>query len=104
MSHHRCCQAVALVYPRTKSGLRQACPHPQRAADLTFVLSGQRGWVKAVIKAASENGMKGIIKYSDLPLVSTDYAIPTSPPSLRRPLYSMGDKAVKILAWYDKSG
>ena len=26
------------------------------------------------MKEAAENGMKGIIKYSDLPLVSTDYA------------------------------
>ena len=30
--------------------------------------------VNALLKASSENGMKGIIKYCDLPLVSSDHA------------------------------
>ena len=46
------------------------------AVDLTFGTSKGPSVedVKAVMKQASENGMKGIIKYSDLPLVSTDFA------------------------------
>ena len=47
-----------------------------------------------------ENGMKGIIKYSDLPLVSTDYAGTNESTIFDADLtYAMGDKAVKILAW-----
>ena len=46
--------------------------------------------------------MKGIIKYSDLPLVSTDYAGTNESTIFDADLtYAMGDKAVKILAWYD---
>ena len=59
------------------TGFAMRVPTPNvSAVDLTFGPSRATSVdeVKAVMKAASENGMKGIIKYSDLPLVSTDYA------------------------------
>ena len=76
----------------------------KRQVDLTFGPSRAANVddIKAAIKSASENGMKGIIKYSDLPLVSTDYAGTNESTIFDADLtYAMGDKAVKILAWYD---
>ncbi len=101
-------QAVALVYPEVKgklTGFAMRVPTPNvSAVDLTFGTSKGPSVddVKAVMKSASENGMKGIIKYSDLPLVSTDYAGTNESSIFDADLtYAMGDKAVKILAWYD---
>ena len=101
-------KAVALVYPEVKgklTGFAMRVPTPNvSAVDLTFGPSRPTSVdeVKAVLKAASENGMKGIIKYSDLPLVSTDYAGTNESTIFDADLtYAMGDKAVKILAWYD---
>ena len=65
-------KAVALVYPEVKgklTGFAMRVPTPNvSAVDLTFGPSRATSVdeVKAVIKAASENGM--IIKYSDLHL------------------------------------
>jgi len=57
--------------------------------------------VNAAMKAASEGAMKGILGYSDEPLVSTDY--------IHNPYSSIVDSLetnvmgnlVKVLAWYD---
>ena len=58
--------------------------------------------VNATIKAASENGMKGIIKYCDLPLVSTDHAGTDESTIVDSDLtLVMGDNMVKVIAWYD---
>ena len=101
-------KAVALVYPEVKgklTGFAMRVPTPNvSAVDLTFGPSRAASVddIKAAIKSASENGMKGIIKYSDLPLVSTDYAGTNESTIFDADLtYAMGDKAVKILAWYD---
>ena len=101
-------KAVALVYPEVKgklTGFAMRVPTPNvSAVDLTFGSSKGPSVeeVKAAMKSASENGMKGIIKYTDLPLVSTDYAGTNESTIFDADLtYAMGDKAVKILAWYD---
>ena len=101
-------KAVALVYPEVKgklTGFAMRVPTPNvSAVDLTFGTSkgATVEQVQAVMKEASENGMKGIIKYSDLPLVSTDFAGTNESTIFDADLtYAMGDKAVKILAWYD---
>ena len=101
-------KAVALVYPEVKgklTGFAMRVPTPNvSAVDLTFGTSkgATVEQVQAVMKEAAENGMKGIIKYSDLPLVSTDYAGTNESTIFDADLtYAMGDKAVKILAWYD---
>ena len=101
-------KAVALVYPEVKgklTGFAMRVPTPNvSAVDLTFGTTKGPSVedVKAVMKEASENGMKGIIKYSDLPLVSTDFAGTNESTIFDADLtYAMGTKAVKILAWYD---
>jgi glyceraldehyde-3-phosphate dehydrogenase (NAD(P)) len=58
--------------------------------------------VNGVLKAASENGMKGIIKYCDLPLVSSDHAGTDESTIVDSDLtLVMGDNMVKVIAWYD---
>ena len=58
--------------------------------------------IKAAFKEASEGSMKGILGYSEEPLVSVDYkgdersSIVDGLSTL-----SMGDKMFKILSWYD---
>ncbi|MFC7321114.1 glyceraldehyde-3-phosphate dehydrogenase [Halobacillus campisalis] len=58
--------------------------------------------VNAAFRAVGENDMNGILEYSDEPLVSIDYT--TSPASAIIDGLStqvMGDRKVKVLAWYD---
>jgi glyceraldehyde-3-phosphate dehydrogenase (NAD(P)) len=58
--------------------------------------------VNAVLKASSENGMKGIIKYSDLPLVSSDHAGTDESTIVDSDLtLVMGGNMVKVICWYD---
>jgi glyceraldehyde-3-phosphate dehydrogenase (NAD(P)) len=58
--------------------------------------------VNAVLKAASEDSMKGIIKYSDLPLVSSDHAGTDESTIVDSELtLVMGDNMVKVISWYD---
>ena len=46
--------------------------------------------------------MKGIIKYGDLPLVSTDYAGTNESTIVDEALtMAIGGNMIKILAWYD---
>ena len=55
-----------------------------------------------MLKEASINGMKGIIKYGDLPLVSSDYAGTNESSIVDSDLtMTIGDNLVKVLAWYD---
>jgi len=57
--------------------------------------------VNAAFKKASEGGLKGILDYSDEPLVSVDYVHnPYSAVLDSLETRSMG-KTVKVLAWYD---
>ena len=57
--------------------------------------------VNGALKEASENALKGILGYTDLPLVSTDFngcalsSIVDGPNT-----YVVGDM-VKVLSWYD---
>ena len=73
-------KAVALVYPPVKgklNGIALRVPTPNvSVVDMVLEVSRSttKDEVNGVLKAASENGMKGIIKYSDLPLVSSDHA------------------------------
>lgn len=58
--------------------------------------------VNAAFKQASENGLQGIVAYSEEPLVSIDYT--TSDYSAILDSLStivMEDRKVKVLAWYD---
>ena len=101
-------QAVALVYPAVKgklNGIAMRVPTPN-VSVVDMVLEVSRGTtrdeVNAVLKAASEGAMKGIIKYSDLPLVSSDHAGTNESTIVDSDLtLVMGDNMVKVIAWYD---
>lgn len=58
--------------------------------------------LNAAMKAAAEGPLKGILQYCDEPLVSCDY-IGNPHSSIYDPsmTYLMGDKFVKVGAWYD---
>jgi glyceraldehyde-3-phosphate dehydrogenase (NAD(P)) len=101
-------KAVALVYPPMKgklSGIALRVPTPNvSVVDMVLELSRDttKEEVNAVLKAASENGMKGIIKYSDLPLVSSDHAGTDESTIVDSELtLVMGGNMVKVICWYD---
>ncbi len=101
-------KAVALVYPPMKgklNGIALRVPTPNvSVVDLVLEVSRStsREEVNAALKAASEGAMKGIIKYSDLPLVSSDHAGTDESTIVDSDLtLVMGDNMVKVIAWYD---
>jgi len=57
--------------------------------------------VNAAVKAAAEGALKGYLKYSEAPLVSTD--IVTDPASciFDAPLTKVSGDLVKVIGWYD---
>lgn len=101
-------KAVALVLPELNgklNGLAMRVPTPNvSVVDLVCELnkSTTAEELNATLKAASENELKGIIGYSELPLVSSDYnGNPHS--SIVDALSTMvieGNLA-KVVAWYD---
>jgi glyceraldehyde-3-phosphate dehydrogenase (NAD(P)) len=101
-------KAVALVYPPMKgklSGIALRVPTPNvSVVDMVLEMSRDttKEEVNAVLKAAAENGMKGIIKYSDLPLVSSDHAGTDESTIVDSDLtLVMGGNMVKVICWYD---
>jgi len=101
-------KAVALVYPEMKgklTGIAMRVPTPNvSAVDLVFELgrNASSDEINQVIKSASEGSMKGIIKYGDLPLVSSDFA-GTNESSIVDSALTMtiGENLAKVVAWYD---
>lgn len=58
--------------------------------------------VNNALKEASENELKGLMDYSDLPLVSRDYNGNTASATIDGLSTMMvGDNMVKVLSWYD---
>jgi len=101
-------KAVALVYPPVKgklNGIALRVPTPNvSVVDMVLEVSRPttKDEVNGVLKAASENGMKGIIKYCDLPLVSSDHAGTDESTIVDADLtLVMGGNMVKIVCWYD---
>lgn len=100
-------KAVALVLPQLEgklNGMAIRVPTPNvSVVDLVVQLgkSATVDEINSVFKEASETSLKGILAYSDEPLVSTDFN-GTSVSSTIDGLCTMvvGDMA-KILAWYD---
>ncbi len=101
-------KAVALVLPELKgkmTGLSIRVPTPN-VSLVDFVANLKKPTTKEEInlklKEASEGNLKGIMEYTDLPLVSRDFnGNPHS--SIVDGLSTMvlEDKMVKVLAWYD---
>jgi glyceraldehyde 3-phosphate dehydrogenase len=100
-------KAIGLVLPELKGkldGYALRVPIPTGSVtDLTAELSKSASVddINAAMKAAAEGPMKGILKYYDAPIVSSD--IVTDPHSS---LYDSGltkviDNQAKVVSWYD---
>ncbi len=101
-------KAVSLVLPELKgklTGLSMRVPTPTvSVVDLVVDLEKEVGIdeVNMSLKRAAENELKGILEYSEEPLVSIDFKQdPHS--SILDALSTMviGDNMVKVIAWYD---
>ena len=101
-------KAIGLVLPELKGkldGFALRVPVPTGSAtDLTFVASRETSVeeVNAIVEAAASEGpLKGFLKYSTDPIVSTD--IVTDPASciFDAPLTKVIGNQVKVVGWYD---
>lgn len=101
-------KAVALVLPELAgklNGIALRVPTPN-VSVVDLVIQVEKNTiaeqVNEVLKAASEGEMKGIIKYCDLPLVSSDHAGTFESSIIDAALtLVMGGDMVKVIAWYD---
>jgi glyceraldehyde-3-phosphate dehydrogenase (NAD(P)) len=101
-------KAVALVLPELAgklNGIALRVPTPNvSVVDLVVQVekSTIAEQVNEVLKAAAEGPMKGILKYCDLPLVSSDHAGTDESSIIDAALTMvMGGDMVKVVAWYD---
>jgi glyceraldehyde 3-phosphate dehydrogenase len=100
-------KAVSLVLPELKGkldGFAMRVPIPTGSAtDLTFQASKETSVdeVNAAIKAAADGPLKGILVYTEDPIVSTD--IVTDPASciFDSGLTKVIGNQVKVVGWYD---
>ncbi|HON74352.1 MAG: type I glyceraldehyde-3-phosphate dehydrogenase [Candidatus Lutibacillus vidarii] len=100
-------KAIGLVMPELKGkldGYALRVPTPTGSAtDLTFEAGRETtvDEVNAIVKAAAEGPLKGFLKYSTDPIVSTD--ITTDPASciFDAPLTKVIGNQVKVVGWYD---
>jgi len=101
-------QAVALVIPDLKgkfSGLSVRVPTPT-VSLVDFVVQLEKATttddLRGALKTAAEGPLKGILGFSDLPLVSSDFKA-DSRSSIVDGEYTFvqGGDMAKILAWYD---
>ncbi|HYO32385.1 MAG TPA: type I glyceraldehyde-3-phosphate dehydrogenase [Nocardioidaceae bacterium] len=100
-------KAIGLVLPELKGkldGFALRVPIPTGSAtDLTFEAgrSTSVDEVNAAIKAAAEGQLKGFLKYTEDPIVSSD--IVTDPHSciFDAGLTKVLDNQVKVIGWYD---
>ena len=100
-------KAIGLVMPELKGkldGYAMRVPVPTGSAtDLTFEAGRETTVeeVNAVMKASADGPLKGYLRYSTDPLVSTD--IVTDPASciFDAPMTKVIGNQVKVLGWYD---
>lgn len=101
-------KAVALVLPELKgklNGIALRVPTPN-VSVVDLVIQVEKNTfteeVNKVLKEAAEGAMKGILEYSDLELVSSDYRGTDASSIVDASLTMvMGNDLVKVIAWYD---
>ncbi|MES1023755.1 type I glyceraldehyde-3-phosphate dehydrogenase [Gloeocapsa sp. BRSZ] len=101
-------KAVALVLPDLKgklNGVALRVPTPN-VSMVDFVIQVEKATfaeeVNQALQDAAENSLKGILAYSDLPLVSSDYQGHDASSIVDASLtLVMGGDMVKVMAWYD---
>ena len=101
-------EAVALVLPQLKgklSGMAMRVPTPTvSVVDLVLELEKEvdKEEVNKLFKEAAKGSLKGILEYSDEPLVSVDYKQdPHSTIIDGLSTMTMEGTMLKVLAWYD---
>ncbi len=101
-------KAVSLVIPELAgkmNGLAVRVPTANVSlVDLVAILSKPATAVEvnAALKQAADGKLKGILEYTELPLVSIDFnGNPASAIVDALSTTMMGDRMVKVLAWYD---
>jgi glyceraldehyde 3-phosphate dehydrogenase len=101
-------KAISLVIPELEGkmhGMALRVPTPNvSATDLVVQVSKQTSAeeVNKAFKEASERSLKGILGYTDKPLVSCDFnGITESTVVDSLSTMSIGGDLVKVLAWYD---
>ncbi|MDQ3420348.1 MAG: type I glyceraldehyde-3-phosphate dehydrogenase [Acidobacteriota bacterium] len=100
--------AVGEVMPEIKGrldGISMRVPTPNVSCiDLAVLVDKKvsRDDVNAAFKAAAEGPMKGIMQYTEVPLVSIDYRGNSHSAIVDAPYTNVMDSDfVKVLAWYD---
>ena len=100
-------QAVALVLPELKGkfdGLAVRVPTPTGSlTDLTFVASKEVSVeaIQAAVKAAAEGDLKGVLEYTEDPIVSTDIVGNPHTSIFDATETKVIGNLVKVLSWYD---
>ena len=101
-------RAVALVIPELAgklNGLAVRVPTPNVSIVDVVVTVEKTGItetdVNEALKAASESTLAGILGYSEIPLVSTDYNGCPLSSTVDAPTTYVIDNMVKVLSWYD---
>ncbi len=100
-------KAIALVMPQLKGkldGYAMRVPLPTGSAtDLTVQLKtpATKEEINAAIKAASEGAFKGILSYTEDPIVSTDIVTDPSSCIFDSGLTYVNGNMAKVVGWYD---
>jgi glyceraldehyde 3-phosphate dehydrogenase len=101
-------RAIGLVLPALKGkldGIAVRVPTPNvSVVDLTATIANDADekMVNAAMKKAAEGPLKGILAYSDAPLVSVDFNGNPASSIFDAPLTKvLGGRLVKIFSWYD---
>ncbi|EPD85965.1 type I glyceraldehyde-3-phosphate dehydrogenase [Paenibacillus chitinolyticus] len=101
-------KAVSLVLPQLKgklNGMAMRVPTPNvSVTDLVVELNANVTVddVNNALKEAADGPLKGILNYSDEPLVSSDYnGDPASSTIDSLSTMVVGDNMVKVVSWYD---
>ena len=100
-------QAVALVLPALAGkfdGLAVRVPTPTGSlTDLTFIAKKEVSVeaVKAAVKAAAEGELKGVLEYTEDPIVSTDIMGDPHTSIFDANETKVIGNLVKVLSWYD---
>jgi glyceraldehyde 3-phosphate dehydrogenase len=100
-------KAIGLVIPSLKGvldGMAVRVPTPDGSlVDLTVTLEKKTTVeeINALMKKAAENEMKGVLEYSELPLVSSDIVGNPASSVFDSDLTAVQGGIVKIITWYD---
>lgn len=101
-------KAIGIVIPELKgklNGLAIRVPTPDVSlVDLSCEVEGKvtKEEINAALKAAAEGELKGILAYTDEPLVSSDFRGTSVSSTVDGQLTMVvDDNLVKVIAWYD---